>query len=188
MIRLISEKRAEKIIGKYDAWIFEVALHYNMPVAAIKAVLFKEMTMIDVMDVLADIAVWTGLFSKKDSSTGYAQIFGKVGLDAVNFAADRGLSDHKSLGIHCGHRLDRGNIKDVRLVWKLLRFNRHANIEIASLNILSAAEEMTGRTDLKSFSDEELKLAFTRYNANTRQITPYGEDVFRHYLRYLGQP
>ena len=73
----------------------------------------------------------------------------------------------------------------MRLVWRVLRFNRRANIEIASLNILSAAEEMTGRTDLADLTDEELKLTFTRYNANTRHITPYGEDVFRHYKRYL---
>ena len=187
MFELISERRAEKIIEKYDAWISEVAARYSMPSAAIKAILFKEMIMIDVMDVLADLAVWTGLFSKKDSSTGYAQIFGAVGLNAANFATDRALTDYKSLGIHCSHRLDRSNIKDVRLVWKLLRFNRRANIEIASLNILAVAEEMTGRTDLSSFSDEELKLTFTRYNANTRQITPYGEDAFRHYQRYLSQ-
>ena len=184
---IISEKRAEKIIEKYDAWITEVAGRYKMPSAAIKAILYKEMIMIDIMDVLADIAVWTGLFSKKDSSTGYAQIFGAVGLDAVNFASDRGLADYESLGIHCDHRLDRSGIKDVRLVWKLLRFNRRANIEIASLNILSAAEEMTGRTDLADFTDEELMLTFTRYNANARHITPYGEDVFRHYLRYLNK-
>ena len=182
---LISEKRAEKIINKYDEWISSVAERYKMPSAAIKAILYKEMTMTDLMDVLADAAVWTGLFSKKDSSTGYAQIFGAVGLDAVNYAVDRGLSDCESLGIRCDHRLDRSNIKDVRLVWRVLRFNRHANIEIASLNILSAAEEMTGRSDLADLTDEELKLTFTRYNANTRHITPYGEDVFRHYKRYL---
>ena len=187
MFEIISRKRAEKIIEKHDAWIQEVSARYVIPSAAIKAILFKEMIMIDVMDLVADLAVWTGLFSKKDSSTGYAQIFGRVGLDAVNFAADRELSDYDSLGIRCSHRLDRSNIKDVRFVWKLLRFDRRANIEIASLNILSAAEEMTGRTDLSNFSDEELKLTFTRYNANTKQITPYGEDVFRHYLRYLGQ-
>ena len=187
MFEIISRKRAEKIIEEYDACISGVALRYNMPAAAIKAILFKEMIMIDAMDLLADLAVWTGLFSKKDSSTGYAQIFGKVGLDAVNFAADRGLSDYESLGICCSHRLDRSNIKDVWLVWKLLRFDRRANIEIASLNILSAAEEMTGRMDIKNFSDEELKLTFTRYNANTKQITPYGEDVFRLYIKYSGE-
>ena len=48
---LISEKRAEKIINKYDEWISSVAERYKMPSAAIKAILYKEMTMTDLMDV-----------------------------------------------------------------------------------------------------------------------------------------
>jgi len=184
---IISKDRAEKNISRYEGWIEEVAERYSIPKAAIKAILFKEMTMIDIMDVFADLVVLTRLFGKKDSSTGYAQIFGKTGLDAVNFAEDHGLSDREKLGLGKGPRLDRTNINDIRKVWRLLRSDRRANIEIASLNILSAAEEMTGRTDFGSFSEEELKLVFTRYNANTKKITPYGEDVYRHFLRYGGR-
>ena len=186
MFELISESHAENIIKKHEGWIDEVSRRYGVPAAAIKAILFKEMIMIDIVDIFADLAVLTGLFSKKDSSTGYAQIYGSTGLTAANFALDRGLSDYSRLGIRSDHRLDRKDPKDVRFVWMLLRRNRHANIELATINILSAADEMTGRTDMANFSEEEMKLTFTRYNANTRHITPYGEDVYKHYLRYQG--
>ena len=56
----------------------------------------------------------------------------------------------------------------------------------AALNLLSAAEEKTGRIDFPSYSPEELKLIFTRYNGTVPHITPYGEAVYRHYLRYAG--
>ncbi len=185
MLKLISPRRAESILKEQDAWIGTVAERYGVPAAVIRAILYQEMTAIDLLDAAADLVVWSGLFAKKDSSTGYAQIFGRVGLDAVNFAADRGLADYRSLGVTCDHRLERKNEKDVRLMWKLLRRDRRANIEIAALNLLCAAEEMTGRIDFGSFSPEELKLVLTRYNANVRHVTPYGESVYRHYLRYL---
>ena len=75
----------------------------------------------DHMDVAADLAVRLGIFPKKDSSTGYAQIFGYVGMNAANFAVDQGLSTYESLGIETDHRLDPANEDDVRLVWKLLK-------------------------------------------------------------------
>ena len=71
-IRLISPKRAKKALTSHDGWIRIVANRYGVPAEAVKAILFQEMTMIDPLDVAADLAVWTNLFRKKDSSTGYA--------------------------------------------------------------------------------------------------------------------
>ena len=184
MIRLYSPDKARKVIESYGAWIATVSGRYGVPVAVIKAMLFQEMTQIDAMDVVADVVVSTGLTSKKDSSTGYAQIFGWVGLAAVNYAVDRGLATYQSLGITCDHRLDVSNINDVRLVWKLLNTNPRANIEIATINLLVAAEEMVGRTDFATFGEQELKLVFTRYNANVQHVTPYGEEAYRYYEDY----
>ena len=37
---------------------------------------------------------------------------------------------------------------------------------------------------LLDFSPEEMKKVFSRYNANTRKITAYGEEVYNYYLCY----
>ena len=164
-----------------------MSARYGVPSAVIKAILHLEMERIDIMDPLADLAVRTGLFAKQDSSTGYAQIFGYVGVEAINFAVDRRLTTYEQLGISCNHRLDPGNIKDVRLVWKKLNSDPKANIEIAALNLLAAADEVTGRIDFGSFSDDELKRVLTRYNAAVSHVTSYGEQAFLLYKSYLGK-
>ena len=179
MLKLISHRHAIRILRRYSAWIDTVSGRYAVPSAVIKAILYKEMINIDILDPLADLAVLTGLFHKRDSSVGYAQIFGRTAINAVNFAVGRGLADYASLGLPAGRSLDPGKAEDIRLMWKYLRKNRNANIEAAAMNLLSCAQEMTGRTDFGSFSDDELKLVLTRYNADTDHITVYGEDVFR---------
>ena len=70
-------------------------------------------------------------------------------------------------------------------MWRLLHHDAHANIEIATLNLLAAADEMVGRLDFETFSPEELKLVFTRYNADVKDITPYGERAYEYYLAFL---
>ena len=184
MLKLMSAKKAERVIGRYESWISAVSGRYLVPAAAIKAILFQEMTMIDAFDLVADLAVRVFPRWRKDSSTGYAQVFGYVGLNAVNFAVERGLATYGSLGFDANRVLDPADAGDVRAVWLKLHSSPMANIEIATLNLLVAADEMVGRLDFDTFTDEELKLVFTRYNANTKRITPYGEQVFGHYVRY----
>ena len=184
LMKLIGPKKTERILTRYNAWIHAVSERYGVPASAIKAILYQEMTIINLMDVAADLVVQTNLFRKKDSSTGYAQIFGYVGVNALNFAVDRKLATYDSVGIACTHRLDPHNPKDVRLMWKKLRSNPKINIEIATMNLLAAADEVVGRTDFHTFSADELKLVLTRYNANTRHITPYGERAFAKYEEY----
>ena len=185
MINLMKPARVEREIERLGAWIAEVSARYGVPAAFIKAILYQEMTNIDAGDPLADLAVRFGIAARRDSSTGYAQIFGYVGVNAANFAVDRGLATYESLGITCGHRLDPNDAADVRLVWNILKSNRQANIELAALNMLAAADEVLGDIDFASFSDDDLKRVASRYNSNTRGITAYGEKVFAHYLRYL---
>ena len=187
MLRLISDKRTETILRQKEPVIAALSAKYSVPAAFIKAILYMEMTRIDIMDTVADAVVLSNLFSKKDSSTGYAQIFGRVALNAVNSALDHGISDFLYIKLDTAHRLDPDNPADVRAVWKYLRHNINANIEAGVLNMLSAAEEMTGRIDFSSYSEEELKLILTRYNANTHKITKYGEEAYSHYLRYLNK-
>ncbi len=186
MLKIYSEAKTERFLRKYSGWIREVAGKYGVPAAAIQAVIRREMPEIDLMDAAADLVVLIGCFRKKDSSTGPMQIFGRVGLEAVNFAVDRGLAAYDDLGIETAGRLDPSSRKDVRRIWKMLFFSPKANIEIAALNLISAADEMTGRTGFRELSEEEMKLVFTRYNANTGKITPYGEQTYRYYLKYGG--
>ena len=186
MFRIISDERAEELLDEYDPWIRPLSQRYPIPGAVIEAILYMEMTHMDAMDIVADAVVESDLFEKKDSSTGHAQIFGYVGLEAANFALDRGWSDYASLGIESDHRLDVNSEEDVRLVWRILNDNPLLNIELAALNILKGAEEMTGRVDFPSYSETELKRVLTRYNAKSEAVTPYGEEAYTHYLRYAG--
>ncbi len=179
MIRTITPERAREILGEYASWIEEVSRRYGVPAAMIRAILYKEMTESDILDPLADLVVRTGLTSRKDSSTGYAQIFGVTGLRAVEYAVDRGLSTYESLGIETDHRLRDTDEEDIRLIWNRLHDDPCFNIEAAALNLLCCAEENAGRTDFSSFTEEEWKRVLTRYNANTAGITAYGEDTYR---------
>lgn len=184
MLKIISPRRAERILEKNGAWIGELSERYGIPDALLRAVLYKEMTEIDLLDLAADLVVAAGVFAKKDSSTGYAQIFGKTGVESINFAVGRGLTSYRALGLPCSGMLDPNDPKDVRMVWKRLRRDRKFNLEVEALTLLSAAQEMTGRIGFPEYSDEELKLILTRYNANVHEITRYGEEAFALYEKY----
>ena len=201
--RLYSAAMAERIIRRLSPRIKALSERYAIPAPVLQAVLYQEITKIDILDVAADLLVrlnWLRLtlrgkldgelparlilWNKLDSSTGYAQIFGRVGIEAINFALDRGLTTMEALKIPVQRRLDPARPRDLRLVWRLLKRNKGFNLEIAALNLLSAAEEKTGRIDFSSFSPEELKLIFTRYNGTAKSISAYGKEAYQHYLRY----
>ena len=181
---IYTQNQINNTIRKNADWIGRVSERYHIPPAAICAILRKEMEQINAVDLAADLVVAAQLFSKKDSSTGPMQIFGKVGLRAVNFAVDRGLTTYAELGLSASRRLDENRPADVHAVWKRLRSDARANIEIAALNLLSCAEEMTGRIDFDSYTPDELKHIFTRYNQNTGMITEYGNTAYQYYTDY----
>ncbi len=200
MIRLYSAKKTERILAGYGDWIETVSERYSIPSAMIKAVLRKEIADIDLLDPVADLLVrlyWLrrrlfgggaarrrGILGKRDSSTGYAQIFAYVAINAANYAMDRGLDDAAGLGLPEGRRPDRANEDDLCAMWYRLARDRRFNIRMAALNLVSAAEEMNGHTDFARFTPEEFQRTFTRYNANTDHITAYGREVYDCYLRY----
>lgn len=186
MLKLISPRRAERILRRYAGFIDMLAETYHIPAAAVKAVLYKEMTDIDILDPAADIAVRLPFVRKRDSSVGYGQIFARVAVDALNFAVGKGITDYASVWPSDGsHRTpDSSDPSDLKKMWRLLHRDPEANIRFTALNILAAADEMTGRTDLTAMTDDELKLTFTRYNANVRHVTAYGEEVFGLYRRF----
>ena len=184
MVRTISPQKAEEIIREYTPWIREVSGKYQVPEAVIKAILFREMTESDILDPLVDLLVQTQMTSKKDSSTGYAQIFGVTGLRAVEYAVDSGIATYESLGIQTDHRLSDQSEEDIHMIWRRLHDDPKFNIEAAAINLRCCAQEMTGRTDFGSFSEEEMKKTLTRYNANVAHITAYGEETYRLMLAY----
>ncbi len=192
MLRLYSPKAAERIIRKYCAAIDDAAARFSLPAAFIKALLYTEIVRIDVMDPLADLVVrinlraGTGLLRKRDSSTGYGQIFGFVAINAANFAAERGIASYASLGLP-DRPLDPDAAEDLRLVWTRLNRDPAFNIALSALNLICAADEVFGRTDFTSFSPDEIRRIYTRYNGTSKQITPYGEEAYRHYLRYSAE-
>ena len=202
MIKLYSVKKTERILAGYDGWIETVSERYAIPSAMVKAVLRKEIADIDLLDPVADLLVrlyWLrrrlfggnmanrrGVFAKRDSSTGYAQIFAYVAINAANYALEHGLDDAAGLGLPEDRRLDGTNEDDLHAMWLRLKRDIRFNIQMGALNLISAADEMNGHTDFARYTPEELRRAFTRYNARTDRITAYGKEVYGYYLRYCG--
>ena len=196
MFRLYGPRRAESVLRKRAGEIRAAADRYSVPAAVLKAILYKELTEIDALDVLADLAVrfyWLryflrnrppllrrGVLGRRDSSTGHAQIFGWVAVNALKSAAEHGLPlPEGTPELDAPDTLGR--------VWKRLNRDRRFNLECCALNLLVCAEEMTGQRGFDGCSEEELKLILTRYNADVRSVTPYGEAAYRQYLRCLSE-
>ena len=210
MLKLYNSKKAARIIEQENGWIEALSHRYPLPPACVKAVLYKELRGIDIFDVVADWIVkanWTryalwqclrrrgwvrsagpllrcGVFGKRDSSTGYGQIFGYVAINAINFSLDRGLASAGSLDIPEDRRLSPDVPDDLRTIWYRLHNNAAFNIECVALNLLAAAEEMTGRIDFAHYTEEEMSLVFTRYNASVKHITDYGREAYRCYMSF----
>ena len=210
MLKLFNRESAGRIVERESDRIEMLSSRYPIPAACVKAILFKELIEIDILDPVADWAVelyWAryelrrrlkrrglvksaepllrrGVFGKRDSSTGYGQIFAYVAIHAINFALDHGLADSESLGIPTDHRLRPDAPDDLCAIWRRLHTETAFNIECAALNLLVAAKEMTGRIDFSNYTEEELTLVFTRYNANVKHITDYGRETYRCYMYY----
>jgi hypothetical protein len=186
MFRLYSDKRAEAIIAAMDRDIEACAADYGVPAPCLKGILFREIREIDLMDAAADAAVRLGLFGRDDSSTGYAQIFARTAVNSLRFAEERGIETAEKLGLpplppgeDPGYR---------RAVWLRLNGDRTFNLRLAALTLLSAAHEAAGTTDFENMTAEDMKRAFSRYNSSSCAVSSYGEEVYRHYLRYGGPP
>lgn len=181
MLKIIKPERAERILAEFEPLIAGLSERYRFPSELLQAVLFREMTMTDVLDPAADLVVAAGIFPKKDSSTGFGQVFGRTAINAINAAVAAGLTGFAALGLP-ERILDADDPHDVRKVWLKLWLEPAFNIEAAALTLLDAARQMTGRRDFDSFSEEELKLILTRYNSDTRTVSAYGQAVYEDYL------
>ena len=198
------------LLDGYSSLLDELARKYSLPEECIRAVAFKEMTELNLLDLAADAAVslyWKRralrrrllgaklakspepllrgrLFGKKDSSVGWTQIYSFVAIDALNFALARGLVTNASLGLPEGRSFSRGCDDDLCFIWRRLRRDRAFNFEMCALNLLAAAEEMTGGTNFAAFTAQQLKLVLTRYNGRLDHVTPYGEETYGYFLSF----
>ena len=212
MLQIYNSNASERILKTYAEDIREITASYALPAPFLQSILYQEITRIDLTDLLVDAYVrlnWMicsiqeringgmpgnrtmnrgrSLKWKLDSSTGYAQIFAFVAINAVNFAVEHGITTYQELGIHSDHVLDPDTPADRRWMWHRLNHDRVFNLKAAALNLIAAAEEVTGRIDFAGYSEEEIKRIFTRYNGTMKQISAYGEEAYRHYLRYAGR-
>ena len=188
MFRLYSLNRTQKVISKMEPAIRRVSDEYRVPQSALKAVMYRETKEIDLFDAAADVIVLVKtlgkLLHRTDSSTGYMQIYGFVGVNALNFASDHGIPLPEVPGLSAGRRPDARDAGDVRAVWLKLHGDREFNLRLAALNLLSCAWDMNGSCDFAAFTPEEMKRTFSRYNANTKTITRYGEEVYGYFQEY----
>ena len=104
MLKLCSARAAGRFLARYDGAIRDIAERYALPAACLKAILYRELTDIDIMDLLADALVRFNLargaasgggpLGKCDSSTGCGQIFAHVAINAINFAVAASCLKH----------------------------------------------------------------------------------------------
>ena len=202
MLRVYSDRKAEQILDACRDTLQKLEFTVGVPAPCLRAVLFWEITHIDILDLPADLAVrfyWfryrlrkklgmnpvprlrKGPFGKRDSSTGYGQIFAAVGIRAIRFALAHGFS-LTELGLPDRPPDETG--EELYRVWLRLHRDHDFNLTLSALNLLSAAEERTGSGDFAGMSPEELKTTFTRYNTTAPGITAYGEEVYGYYLRF----
>ena len=106
----------------------------------------------------------------------------------MRFSLQKGLEPGpEAFGFPRDHVPDEKGPADLGRVWRRLNGDPQFNLRLAALNLISAAEEMTGRMDFSSYSPEEIQLIFTRYNANARTITDYGRETYQYYVAFSGK-
>ena len=192
--RLYGKWRIRRILARQESNMHRICAEYRLPCPCLMAVVEKELSEMDVLDRAADLAVllyWAhyALFrhplphGKRDSSTGYGQVFAATAIRAVRLAVEKGWDDCAALGLD--HLPEAAAPDDLRRIWLRLHRNVDFNLRMAALTLLAAAEEVNGSADFSRFTPEQLMRAFSRYNANTHAVTSYGEAVYRLYLDRL---
>ena len=111
---------------------------------------------------------------KDDSSVGLGQIFARVAIAAYNHAIDS-----EYIG---GTKLNSDDWHECRNVWYSLKDDDEYNIRMTSLNILSCIDEFDYSHNYDTYSADQCKHIFTRYNANTHTINDYGQECYQYYL------
>ena len=189
------------ILINHDTIITNIANTLSMPKTFIQTILMRELWCLNLEDSVGDNLVenyfawkdeceyWENqtlsyqamvpypsppAILKTDSSTGLGQIFAQVAIKAYNEAIDYQYIS--------GNKIDGDDWKACKNVWYSLKNNNEYNIQMTALNILSCVNEFNYGHNYSSYTPEQCKQVFTRYNANQHTINDYGEECYQYYL------
>lgn len=203
-----STEDALDIIQNKEPLIESLSEKYGIPKAAIQTILLRELRFMDVRDDFADSLVigsneyvrqleeWNNLPTSKkflvpppsaplinrwDSSTGYAQIFSWVAIDAINHAIQKGITTKENLGLDPSITLDKKNQQDIYFIWKRLHDDPDFNLEVATLNLVKCADDEVGKPDYENYSEDEIKTMLSRYNGTNDDAKQYGQECYNCY-------
>ena len=180
-----STNDALDVVFKYDERIAEVSKQLGIPKELIQTVLFKEIRMYDIKDVVGDLAVieyhtgvnttqlympnnipiqFNDIKKVRDSSTGLGQIFAKTAI-----LAEQSINNSS---------LNYKNDKDILTIWNKLQ-NDSENIYYAGL-VLKAEAKGLG-VDLGNASSSDLQKVLARYNGTDYRAKEYGAETIQYY-------
>ena len=197
--RKYSATEAIDLILRNSSIIEQTASDLSMPMAAIQAILFREIYCIGHEDAAVDALVteyysykeqleayfnmvwWKQLIvgcptpyvgMREDSSTGLGQIFAKTAINAHNFC----IKD----GVLAGDTYDYNDWKDRKEVWYNLKDDDKYNIQYVGL-VLYHAADMVNVDNLYKLNSEEAKKVLARYNGTNSNAKTYGGIVYKYY-------
>lgn len=153
-----------------------------MPAAYIETIMFREQRFVDFRDWIADTGVKLGAIGQ--SSTGIMQVQPKTAIDAINFAIGSDKVTMYDLGFDTNKKLSADDPDDQREIWGMLNSDPIFCIEVATMNILSCADEKAGHTDFDDFSETDSTLTFARYNGKGDKALNYGQECYDWYLSF----
>lgn len=163
---LHSAKKCLEIIYRYESDIIATANKFHLPSDMIRAVLYRELLCVGYEDLYADLLVmeyylFKGMYSsRKDSSTGLAQIFASTAIKAEKIYYNANTTT------------------DTWTMW--------LNLQIPSKNIyycglvLAAEAKNLGYHNIQPNEYEKIKNVFTRYNG----AESYGDAVLSNYKQF----
>lgn len=150
-------------------WLFtNLARTLKLRKALIQAPVLWELRKLNPLDVLADDAVKSGV--RKDSTTGWGQMFAWVAIEARNYCIERGIIN--------GTLLRKEH--DTRAVWDLLQ-DPHYNIpSVAYLTIYNAHQVKLARPSLTTSQADSQKI-LARYQGDGEKSVQYGRELIGLY-------
>lgn len=193
------------ILMHNDITITEISQKYKVRKALIQTVFMWEGSCEGIDDVASDTAVqeyydyknelekWENLSDeekqnvkkpteptiiRKDSSTGFCQIFASTAINAYNYAIKRGYI--------VGETYDKTDWHTVFNVWNKLHTDVEYTIEMAALVLLHAADLVKISDITYEYSADDVKKVLARYNGTNDKAQEYGERNYQIYDLFEG--
>ncbi|MGW4211534.1 glycoside hydrolase domain-containing protein [Lentzea sp. NPDC004789] len=168
---------AFNVIMKYDGLITELAQTLRMRKAAIQCPLLWEYRKFNSLDTAADAAVIAGVDG--DCSTGLAQIFAWVAIDARNQCIRDGIIN--------GDIMNKDNSDHIKAVWNKLHYDPIYNVSTIPLVLIEAARLITLPRPRLDWFEYQYRDTLARYNGTGPKAQEYGRQLiglFRVFEKY----